>query len=62
MGLRDLNKELYRPKSEIEKRKHEESEFDVNTARKSSADIFVSDREWKKPEKGLNISQKKIII
>jgi len=61
MGLRDLNKELYRSKSEIEKRKHKESEFDVNAARKSSVDIFVSGREWKKPEKGLSASQKKII-
>lgn len=61
MRLQDLNKELYRSKSEIEKRKHKESKFDVNAARKSSADIFVSGREWKKPEKGLSASQKKII-
>lgn len=61
MSLENLDKELYDPDSEIEKRGHRESEFDPEISKSKSPEEFEQKEEWIKEKKRLTDSQKKII-
>ena len=46
MSLKDLNEELYRSDSEIEKRKHEESQFNPSISEHANAKKFQEKKTW----------------
>ncbi|MCD6149802.1 hypothetical protein J7J13_03405 [bacterium] len=46
MSLKDLNEELYRQDSEIEKRKHEESRFNPSVSEHAGAEKFQEKKTW----------------
>jgi hypothetical protein len=60
MSLNDINKELYKTKSDIEKRHHEENRFDPFLAQESPENLS-KEEEWKALRKGLSPRLKKII-
>lgn len=62
MGLKDINQNLYRPDSGIEKRGHEQSEFDPAYAKSVSGENFLEKKnKWATQEKGLNSAQRRIV-
>ncbi len=46
MSLQDLDKELYNPHSKIDRRKHEESQFDPSVSAGADASRFRKEKEW----------------
>lgn len=61
MPLDEIKNEFYRKDSDIEKRIHEESEFDPESAHQAGGEKFQEQKEWKKEEKKLTPYQKKAI-
>jgi len=60
MSLKDINEDLYKTKSDIQKRYHEENRFDPFLAKESSEELS-KEEEWKALRKGLSPRMKKII-
>lgn len=61
MSLKDIEKDLYNPHSEIDKRNHERSQFDPSFMGNENGKEFRVREEWVEPEKGMSPYWKKII-
>ena len=61
MSLKDLNEELYRQNSEIEKRKHEESQFTPSSRKHASEEEFQRRKTWKIFSVRFTANQKKAL-
>lgn len=60
MSLKDINEELYKTKSDIEKRHHEENRFEPFLA-EGSPENLSREEDWKALRKGLSPRMRKII-
>lgn len=61
MPLGDLKEELYKKDSELDKRKHEESQFDPSVSEHASVEEFQEKKSWGIFKKGLTIKQIKAL-
>ncbi|HAV11604.1 MAG TPA: hypothetical protein DCX32_03620 [Candidatus Moranbacteria bacterium] len=61
MPLEELNRDIYDPNSDLDKRKHEASRLDPSYSGREGENQFIREESWVEEEKGLTPKQKKIV-
>lgn len=62
MPLQDLNRNIYNNDENVERRVHQKDEFSPFGQHSKGPSPFEGEQQWQKPNKGMTVKQKKILL